>query len=113
MHGRAVPQMEKSVALIFRERPVQWGLRGDPYLWDDLENYFLNVCNPCSNEEFLKEFHIAFEQFTGNKLASSEYGIYIPRYNHGGMSGGKVSTEFWSEVAIPLLTERLNTYQKT
>jgi hypothetical protein len=35
--------MRKSVSIIFQEPPSQWGLRGDPYLWNELETYFSNV----------------------------------------------------------------------
>lgn len=64
--------MLKTVSVIFNERPKSWGLRGDPYLWDDLDKQ-----------------------------------IYCEKYSHGGMSSGYVSLEFWVEVAIPMLIERL------
>lgn len=98
--------MRKSVSIIFQEPPEQWGLRGDPYLWSDLEIYFSNGFFPCTEEHFMKEFYTAFEKLTGSKLESKEQ-IFVPQYNHGGMSGGMVDSTFWLDKALPLLINRL------
>lgn len=29
-----------SIVCIFEEKPEQWGLRGDPYLWEDMKKEF-------------------------------------------------------------------------
>ena len=94
------------VSIIFHEPPVQWGFRGDPYLWRELETHFSSMLLPCSVELFLKEFYSAFEHFTGSELDSKE-DIFVPRYDHGGMSTGMVSLSFWSEEALSLLIQRL------
>ncbi|SFA89690.1 MULTISPECIES: hypothetical protein [unclassified Bacillus (in: firmicutes)] len=94
------------VSIIFREPLGEWGLRGDPYIWSELETHFSKMFLPCSEEHFLKEVYFAFEQFTGSKLGLKDY-ILTPRYDHGGMSGGMVCSTFWLKRAIPLLIKRL------
>ena len=32
----------KKVSTIFKEKPEKWGLRGDPYFWEYLEDIFNN-----------------------------------------------------------------------
>lgn len=94
-----------SVDNIFKDRPERWGFRGDPYLWDDLEKHFENFLIPMSVDSFQKEFFKAFQELTEASINSND--IFVPRYNHGGMSSGMISSEFWKDVALPLLTERL------
>lgn len=94
------------VSIIFQVPPSKWSLRGDPYLWRELETHFSKMFLPCSEEHFLKEVYFAFEQFTGSELGAEDY-IHTPHYDHGGMSGGMVCSTFWLERAIPLLIRRL------
>lgn len=94
------------VAAIFDEKPKQWGLRGDPYLWEEMKKAFSTTPLPISPEEFVKEFNSHFEKFTGMPL-TREVRVYLPRYSHGGMSGGQVCGEFWIDKALPVLLERL------
>ena len=98
--------MVVSVAKIFEGRPNQWGLRGDPFLWNDLETHFLSFNIPYSEVDFCKEMNRVFEKLIGSSLDSKEV-IHIPKYSHGGMSSGMIDPEFWVNVGIPLLTERL------
>lgn len=101
-----------TVAELFRERPVQWGLRGDPYLWDDLEQIFRELSLPCEEEYFLSKLYLAVEEITGQKLEEGE-DIDVEMYDHGGLSSGKVSCDFWINRAIPLFIERLKIANKT
>lgn len=97
--------MRVSVSKIFKDRPWQWGLRGDPFLWDDLEKHFTSIYAPLTEEEFCFEFYNAFHELTGATLGTDK--IYVPKYSHGGMSSGMVCSTFWSDTALPMLTERL------
>jgi len=99
--------MNSNVEKIFEKLPKQWGLRGDPYLWDDLKEYFSHSTIPFSEESFRNEIYSMFENFTGSKIESKEY-IHIQRYSHGGMSSGMIDPEFWLNTALPLLIERFN-----
>lgn len=93
------------IAELMRERPDTWGLRGDPHLWDEMEQSL--VASPIPNdravlEQVLKE---CFERSAGVPLESQD-AHFIPRFDIGGMSSGYVSPEFWRTRAIPLLLDR-------
>ncbi|MGI5878408.1 MAG: hypothetical protein ACOX7W_07340 [Christensenellales bacterium] len=91
---------------IFREAPGNWGLRGDPYLWEDLKLYFGKVPLPCSPNAFLDALFGFFEKTTGQML-TKECQAQVCRYAQGGMSSGMVSGAYWLDYAAPLLLERL------
>ena len=42
----------KKVSIIFKEKPRQWGLRGDSYFWSCLEEKFSKYEFPFKYEEF-------------------------------------------------------------
>ncbi|MPN44419.1 hypothetical protein SDC9_191984 [bioreactor metagenome] len=44
--------MAESVSKIFKKRPDQWLLRGEPFLWDDLEQLYSQYTLPMSRERF-------------------------------------------------------------
>ncbi len=98
------------VSAIFEEKPKQWGLRGDPYLWEDLKKEFSTVPITISLEDFVKEFKEAFEKHTGNPLTSDCH-IFLSKYANGGMSSGQICGEFWMDKALPLLVERLKGFK--
>ncbi len=100
-----------TVAEMFRERPEHWGLRGDPYLWDDLEETFKEIQFPYGEECFLEKLYLAIEEITGQRLEEGE-DIDVDMHDHGGISSEKVCCAFWSNIAIPLLVERLNVENK-
>ena len=96
---------------LFDNKPRQWGLRGDPYLWDEMQEHFLNVAFSGSEEEFQSLLEQAYEQLTGHPL-NHESSFFIPRYDQGGMSSGHVSPNFWIDTGIPLLLERFKVYNE-
>lgn len=99
--------MPDSVSKIFHDRPEQWGLRGDPFLWDDLERHFDSYLIPLDESVFAKEINrFLSQQIEG--LPERFGSVFIEKYAHGGMSSGCISLEFWHSKAIPLLIERLN-----
>ena len=100
-----------TVAEMFRERPEHWGLRGDPYLWDDLEETIKEIQLPYGEECFLGKLYLAIEEITGQRLEEGE-DIDVDIHDHGGISSEKVCCAFWSNIAIPLLVERLNVENK-
>lgn len=94
------------VSMIFEEKPKQWGLRGDPYLWEEMRKEFATVPITISLEEFVKEFKDVFEKLTGTPLTRGAH-IFLSKYAHGGMSSGQICGDFWIDKALPLLVERL------
>lgn len=98
--------MDRYLSEIFDEAPHSWGLRGDPYFWNDLKQHFADTKLPYSANAFVEEINSFFEQTTGDKL-TKECQLYVEKYSHRGMSSGLVSGSFWIEQAIPLLLKRL------
>jgi molybdenum cofactor cytidylyltransferase len=95
----------EAVSALFDPAPSQWGLRGDPYLWQAMQRALATVARPSTAASLAALIESAFEQLTGHPMATNEP-IYAPEYSHGGMSSGLVSPPFWREVAIPLLVQR-------
>lgn len=90
---------------LFQNRPGQWGLRGDPYLWDELAAALADQAYPETEEALVALLAQAYEQLTGAPLASPSP-VYVERFSHGGMSSGYVSPQFWAETAIPMLAAK-------
>lgn len=95
-------QTNKTIAQLFEQTPHQWGLRGDPHLWNEMREMLSDAPYPATEEEFAALIERTYEQLTGKPLAEREP-IFIPRHSHGGMSSGYVSPPFWAEKALPLL----------
>jgi hypothetical protein len=93
------------VADLFREEPIQWGLRGDPHLWREMAEHLAGTPWPASETELTQQLTRLFEQLAGIGLDHPNH-VHLPRHAHGGMSSGMVSSAFWRERAIPLLVER-------
>jgi hypothetical protein len=43
-----------NISEIFEEEPIQWGLRGDPWLWRELKSKFESVPMPETSEALKK-----------------------------------------------------------
>lgn len=97
--------MKPNISTIFDTKPEQWGLRGHPYLWEDLATYFSEIPMPPTLDAFESEFGKAYQKITGKSIDKDDY-IYIAGYSHGGMSSGMIDPNFWKKELIPLLLER-------
>lgn len=93
--------------ILFNTRPWQWGLRGDPHLWHEMQEKVADLPYPQSAAELVDTLHALFQQLTGAPITSDKF-IFVERYNKGGMSSGLVSPQFWRETAVPHL---LTTYE--
>lgn len=100
------------IQLIFEVKPTQWGLRGDPYLWEELKSYLMRNKAPKIAEEFEVAFRLAFKELTGKDLILNT-DIYMGDYNKGGMSSGMVCSDYWIEVGLPLLIDRFKKIVKS
>lgn len=90
---------------LFHDKPQQWGLRGDPYLWDEMAATLKERDYPETEQELAALREQTYAQLTSVSL-SSPSPVYIERFSHGGMSSGYVLSEFWAKNAIPLLIEK-------
>lgn len=95
-----------TIADLFRHEPFDWGLRGDPYLWKDMRDYFENWVLPDSIGELDRRIAIAFEHLTGASIDSKEP-VFNPQYDMGGMSSGHIDPGFWRSLALDHLREQL------
>lgn len=98
-------------ATLFEPPPYQWGLRGDPFLWQDMDRLLRSSPFPATEDELITLVEGAFEKLTGARLPDKDVGsdgdaVYVERYAHGGMSSGQVCISFWRCSAIPLLLSR-------
>ena len=97
----------KKVSTIFKEKPEKWGLRGYPYFWEYLEDIFNNYELPFEYEKLEKTIKDEHLKLTGIELTKDSI-AKCEKFEHGGMSSGGLSGEFWITTALPLLKERLN-----
>ncbi|MEM6325794.1 MAG: hypothetical protein AAF791_01615 [Bacteroidota bacterium] len=94
-----------TIGSLFDERPVPWGLRGDPHLWQEMQYRFESTPLPASLAAFDRLLVEAYESVTGQSVENDTF-VYVERFDHGGMSRGMVSPPWWRETAFPLLRSR-------
>ena len=92
---------------LFAERPQHWGLRGDPWLWEDLLRHFEHTPLPLNEADFVTLLASGFAMLT-EKAIDTAQPFFVHKYDRSGMSGGHIDPKFWREVAIPLLCERFH-----
>lgn len=95
----------QSTGTLFNDEPIQWGLRGDPYLWRAMREHFASIPMPSSVLEFEQKIASAFEKLTRHTLSSTE-NFSVKEFAHGGMSSGWIAPEFWRTQALALLKKR-------
>ena len=100
------------LAMLFIERPAQWGLRGDPFLWAELAEVGKTLMLPATPKDLARLLHVLIGNLTGGTLIPGET-IHVVRYQHGGMSSGMIDADHWVETMIPLLQERLTKLKKS
>jgi molybdenum cofactor cytidylyltransferase len=91
---------------VFQPPPPRWGLRGDPYLWQDLEQALAaqpQPGSPAAVDALLARLYLALV----GENPSAGHRTYVPRYAHGGLSSGYVDADFWLTQGLPLLRQRL------
>ncbi len=98
-----------SVAHLFLQEPVQWGLRGDPWLWRAMRDRLEDVPLPATASEMTALLEDAFAAEVGVAVSANQGPVFVERFAHGGMSSGHVDPGWWSETGIPLLSRRWDT----
>lgn len=94
------------VSTLFDPDPGSWGARGDLWTWRDMKQRLSAVPCPATTDELAAILRAEFEGLTGHPITHGD-GIYLERYDNGGMSGGMVWPPFWRDTALPLLMKRL------
>ena len=93
------------ISSLFYERPEQYGLRGDPYLWEDLIVKTSKINLPKTSDELEAILHKLFQELTG-KRPERNSDFFVGRYSKGGMSSGQVCSDFWLDKGFPLILNR-------
>ena len=91
---------------IFNNKPQQWGLRGDPEMWNELSKRLEKLVNPENVEEFNKILDSEFSKLINKGKKISNDVFWFEEFSQLGMSGGSVSIEWWINTGIPLLKKR-------
>lgn len=91
----------KSVGSLFQPWSKPWGLRGDPFLWEELSQVLAKEPLPASLTQLVALIEKSFEQLVGCSLSTHHNSVYVERYDRGGISGGHICFAFWKGEAIP------------
>ena len=99
------------IADLFSPDLFQWGLRGDPFLWEELRKALVDAPLPQSEGALIDTIEATFQTLTKHQLpheaaVTDDDSIYVERYLRGGMSSGHVSLSFWRKTALPELLSR-------
>ena len=88
--------------------PEQWGLRGDPALWDMLAGRFRQTPLPEDGTSLRLAIEVAFLNLAGAPIADAPAQLFVAATDrdNGGMSRGHVSGIFWRDTVLPLLLAR-------
>lgn len=96
---------QEKIAILFENKPRQWGLRGDHFLWQDIVETIGELPLPATELQFIELLNSTFDRLVGYPITHQQ-DIYIERYAHGGMSSGYVCLKFWRDNVFPLLRAR-------
>lgn len=96
---------KKVIGSIFSYRPFQYGLRGDPFLWDELEREFRTQKLPVDERQLIDLILESISKITGQSVLENKV-FFVNDFNNGGMSSGQVYSPFWVREAIPMLISR-------
>jgi hypothetical protein len=102
---------DQIVNCLIYPRPDQWGLRGDPILWTEIENKARLLPLPGTREEFRGLLQNLFFQCVGEKPIKGK-ATRVEKYDSFGMSGGVISSDFWLDQGFPLLMSRFDIFRK-
>lgn len=85
------------VSDLFEPSPIQWGLRGDLFLWLEMRQALCQVNLPKDTDELAAIISAAFQALTGKSLISrvGDSELFVERFSRGGMSSGYVSSLYW------------------
>lgn len=86
--------------------PGQWGLRGDPHVWQALRDHVGGTPTPSDPDEIRAVLVEGLREVADLDVDTAQEPIHREEFAHGGMSSGMVDPSFWREQAIPLLVDR-------
>lgn len=98
----------KRVSDLFDPEPLQWGLRGDPWVWRAMSIHLNGTYLPPSIREVESLLFAAFDRVVGVHLASEpQPWVYRDEFaRDDGLSAGNVHLNTWRITLMPLLLDR-------
>lgn len=106
MHNQTDRDSKKTVGCLFQPWENKWGLRGDPFLWEEMTLYLSKEPLPASVSQLMALIEKSFAQLVGSSLTETSPSVYVERFDHGGLSGGHICYEFWKDEVLPELHRR-------
>jgi hypothetical protein len=93
---------------LFDPEPLQWGLRGDPWVWRALSAHLSGMYLPPSMGEVEMLLYASFDRVVRIELATEPAPwVFRPEFaNDPGLSSGNVHLETWRSTLLPLLIDR-------
>jgi O-acetyl-ADP-ribose deacetylase (regulator of RNase III) len=97
----------ETIGSLFDRGVIQWGLRGDPYLWRELRAQFAETPLPPDWFTLRSTVAAAAEAIIEAPLRAGEEPVHIAAFDPGhGMSAGAVDRSWWVRTGIPILLDR-------
>ncbi|WP_400996790.1 hypothetical protein [Agromyces sp. GXQ0307] len=94
-------------ASLFDRGLVQWGMRGDPHLWEAMRDALVGVPMPTAFWDVRSTVQREYARITGQPLTDTNEPVRVAAYVTGsGISDGRVLPSFWVRTAIPILIDR-------
>lgn len=91
---------------LMSKKPASWGLRGDPFLWEDIKNSY--------KDQILDYYYLEMEieniYFNLTEHTFDDGDFFFEKYSHGGLSSGMVSSDFWRNKFISIIRDRIKEY---
>jgi hypothetical protein len=93
----------------FASPPEQWGLRGDPSVWEEMHRRLRDAPVAVDPDQAGRQLRECFEAVTGVRLDNPDLdeSVYRAEFARGGMSSGQVHIPTWRNRLLPLLLERV------
>jgi hypothetical protein len=101
----------KHLSDLFDVEPHTWGLRGDPYLWAAMKDYFCNTPLPSTSDEVSIQVSQAFEALTGRPIEVQAH-FQVEKFAHGGMSTGYIDPGWWRGKGQQVLAQAFQRLQR-
>ena len=92
----------RKLSELFEKQPAQWGNRGDPHLWRNMQQALSSSPLPATEAELVAIVENLFEQLTGYPISTPD-AFFVQKYAHGGLTSGYILPKFWRETGLPFL----------
>ena len=102
-------QPATSIGDLLERTPLQFGMRGDSRLWQELRSEFAETALPDDWYELRRLVETSIERRVGRRPSTyaDPPSEYIAEFDPGhGMSAGHVHLRWWAQTGIPIILDR-------